>query len=133
MIVPNVLEAMDFYEKVFNAKRGDVYHHFFEKIGDTIGNIIIGDVHICLMDKNSNYGFYPPCERKIYSMCLQIVVDDCKSTLQKAKNNGAIVEQKPVEFMGIKQAQITDPFGYTWNISQIIHKISFEESCQKFK
>ncbi|MDR1558404.1 MAG: hypothetical protein LBS84_01670 [Clostridiales bacterium] len=54
-------------------------------------------------------------------------MDDTDATLKKAVENGAAVGQEPSEFMGTRHAEITDPFGYTWTINQIIEEISFEE------
>jgi uncharacterized glyoxalase superfamily protein PhnB len=126
MVVSNAIKAMEFYEKVFDAKKGEIYQ-FSGRIGVNEANITIGDVNLRLIDENSGYSCFPPHKGEVDSIWLQIIVDDTEATLQKAKNNGAVVGQEPSEFMGTKYAEITDPFGYTWTINQIIHKVTFEE------
>lgn len=126
IVVSNAILALEFYEKVFNGTRGEVYH-FTNRTGENEANVTIGNVAIRLIDENSDYGCHPPETGKTDSIWLQIIVDDTDATLKKAMANGAAVSQKPSEFMGTRYAEITDPFGYTWTINQILREVSFEE------
>lgn len=129
LVVPNAMEAMAFYEKVFDGKRGDVFH-FPDKEGEDEANITVGNVELRLIDENASYSCYPPKKGEIDSIWLQIIVDDTEAVLKRSIDNGAVVGQEVSEFMGTKHAEITDPFGYTWTINQIIREVSYEERYQ---
>lgn len=129
MVVVNAMEAMEFYEKVFDAKRGDVFH-FPDKKGVNEANVIVGDVELRLIDENASYSCYPPKKGEIDSIWLQLIVDDTEAVLKRAVEYGADVGQEVSEFMGTKYSEITDPFGYTWTINQIVREISYEERYQ---
>lgn len=126
LIVPDALEAMEFYEKAFDGLRKEVYS-FPDKTGLNEANIIVGDVALRLMDENPAFDCYSPKKEEIDSMWLQLVVPDVVATLQKAAALGATITQEPDEFMGTRHAEIVDPSGYTWTINQIIREVSFEE------
>ncbi len=129
MVVADAMKAMTFYERVFDAKRGDVFH-FPHKTGVNEANIIVGNVELRLIDENASYNCYPPKRDEIDSIWLQMIVDDTEAVLKRAIENGAVVGQEVSEFMGTKYAEITDPFGYTWTINQIIREVSYEERYQ---
>jgi PhnB protein len=114
---------MDFYKKVFDTKEGEIYQ-FPGKTGENETNITVGNVNLRLIDENSGYSCFPPHKGEVDSIWLQIIVDDLESTLQKAEDNGVVVEQESSEFMGTKNVEI---FGYTWTINQIVRKVTFEE------
>lgn len=114
---------------MFDAKRGDVFH-FPDKKGVNEANVIVGDVELRLIDENASYSCYPPKKGEIDSIWLQLIVDDTEAVLKRAVENGAVVGQEVSEFMGTKYAEITDPFGYTWTINQIVREISYEERYQ---
>lgn len=126
MVVSDAIKATEFYESVFNGIRGDVYH-FPDRENSNEANITIGNVCLRLIDENKDYDCYPPKEDEINSIWLQIEVEDTDLTLEKAKLHGAIVGSEPSEFMGVRHAEITDPFGYIWTINQILKEISFED------
>jgi|GEM_PF-1690847 len=129
MVVANAMEAMAFYERVFDAKLGDVFH-FPDQKGENAANVIVGNVELRLIDENASYRCYPPKKGEIDSIWLQMTVDDIEAVLKRAIENGAVVGQEVSEFMGTKNAEITDPFGYTWTINQIIWEVPYEERYQ---
>lgn len=89
LVVENAMEAMEFYEKVFDAKRGDVFH-FPGKKGVNEANIIVGNVELRLIDENASYNCYPPKKGEIDSIWLQMIVDDAEAVLKRAVENGAV-------------------------------------------
>ncbi|WP_250227860.1 VOC family protein [Anaeropeptidivorans aminofermentans] len=129
IVVANAMEAMEFYENVFDAKRGDVFH-FPDKEGVNEVNITVGNVELRLIDENASYNCYPPKKDEVDSIWLQMIVDDTEAVLKRAIENGASIGQEVSEFMGTKYAEIIDPFGYTWTINQIIREVSYEERYQ---
>lgn len=54
-----------------------------------------------------------------------------EAVIKRAIENGAVIVQEISEFMGTKNAVITDPFGYTWIINQIIRELSYKK-CYQF-
>ncbi|MGX7196179.1 VOC family protein [Enterococcus olivae] len=126
LVVPDAIEAMTFYETVFDGIRGEVYE-FPDKTGLNEANITVGNVPLRLIDANPAFDCYPPNKDEIDSIWLQIVVEDVAAILEKSKTKGATVTQEINEFMGTKHAEIQDPFGYTWTINQILREVSFEE------
>ncbi|MEA5015518.1 MAG: VOC family protein [Candidatus Limiplasma sp.] len=131
MVVSNAMEALEFYEKVFNAKRGDMFF-FPNKTGENEANIVVGNVELRLVDENAAYHCHPPQKGEVDSIWLQIIVDDMEVVLKKAKENGAVVGQETSEFMGTRHAEITDPFGYTWTINQILREVSYKERYETY-
>lgn len=129
MVVADAMKAMEFYENVFDAKRGDVFH-FPGKEGLNEVNLIVRNVELRLIDENASFNCYPPKKDEVDSIWLQMIVDDTEAVLKKAIENGASIGQEVSEFMGTKHAEITDPFGYTWTINQIIREVSYEERYQ---
>ena len=126
LVVSNALEAMSFYEAVFEAQRGDVFD-FPGKTGEKEANIIVGNVALRLIDENAAYNCHPPQKGEVDSIWLQMVVEDLDAVLKRAVEHGAVVGQEASELMGTRHAEITDPFGYTWTINQIVREVSFEE------
>ncbi len=132
LVVSDAISAMEFYEKVFNAVRGDVFH-FPERNAENEANIMIGDVCLRLIDENSDYDCHPPNKDETDSMWLQIVVEDTDATLKMAVENGAVIGQEVSEFMGTRHAEITDPYGYIWTVNQILEEITFEKRYEFYK
>jgi uncharacterized glyoxalase superfamily protein PhnB len=132
LVVADAIAAMEFYETVFDAVRGDIYH-FPKRTGENEANVTIGGVNLRLIDENNDYDCHPPKKDETDSIWLQIVVANTDDTLAKAVANGAVLGQEPSEFMGTRHAEITDPFGYTWTINQTLHEVSFAERYQFYE
>jgi uncharacterized glyoxalase superfamily protein PhnB len=126
LVVPDAMAAMEFYENAFGAVRGEVYR-FPGRKGANETNVTLGGVNLRLMDANADYRCFPPKKDEVDSIWLQIEVADIDETLKKAVSLGASVGQEASEFMGVRYAEITDPFGYVWTINQILREVSFEE------
>lgn len=126
MVVSDALSALVFYEKTFNGIRGEIYE-FSNKKGENEANVTINGVCLRLIDENKAYDCVSPKKDETGSIWLQLTVDNADKTLEKAVLNGAEVLQEPNEFMGVRNAIVLDPFGYTWTINQIMKDITFEE------
>ncbi len=126
LVVRDALEAMGFYERVFGAKRGEVFA-FPGKRGCNEANVTLGGVELRLMDANPAYDCHPPKADETDSVWLQMAVDDVAETLKLAQENGAAAQGEPGEFMGVVHAQFTDPFGYVWTIHKMLRELSFAE------
>lgn len=131
LVVPDAIEAMKFYEAVFDGQRGDVYE-FPKRTGENEANIIVGGVALRLIDANATYQCFPPNKGEVDSIWLQIIVDNTDDTLALAKQHGANISQEVSEFMGTRHGEIIDPFGYTWTINQVIRELSYEERYETY-
>lgn len=132
LVVSDAIEALSFYEKVFNGVVGDVYY-FPEAKGNNEANIQVGQVHLRAIDENSAYECFGPKLGEVDAMWLQMEVADVEATLKLALDNGASMTQEMSEFMGTKHVEITDPYGYVWTINQVINKITYEERYEIYK
>lgn len=131
IVVSNALLALDFYEKVLNAKRGDIFE-FPNRRRENEVNVFVGNVALRLIDDNPAYECFAPKQGATDFMWLQLRVDNVDATLVRAENQGATQIQTPSEFMGMYHAQFTDPFGYTWTIYQQLKEISFQDRYEAY-
>jgi uncharacterized glyoxalase superfamily protein PhnB len=63
MVVFDAIKAMDFYEKVFDAKKGEIYQ-FPGRTGVNEANVTVGNVNLRLIDENSGYSCFPPIRER---------------------------------------------------------------------
>lgn len=131
LVVSNALKALTFYEKVLEAKRGEVFE-FPNRREENEVNVLIGNVALRLIDENPDHECFAPKAGETASIWLQLMVDDVDATLAKARHHGATEIQPPSEFMGMYHAQFTDPFGYTWTINQLLKEISFQDRYEAY-
>jgi uncharacterized glyoxalase superfamily protein PhnB len=132
LVVSDALKAATFYEKVFNGTLGDIFS-FSERTGENEANVTVGGLDIRLIDENASYRCFPPKEGEADSMWLQFETEDLDTCLRRALEYGATIGQEISEFMGTRYCEITDPYGYTWTVNQIIRKVSYEERYQFYK
>lgn len=131
LVVADALKALQFYERVLDATRGDIYA-FFNHSQENEVNLIVGNVALRLIDANSIYDCFSPKMGQADSFWLQLMVEDVDLILARAERHGATEIQTASEFMGVRHAQFTDPFGYTWTIHQVLKEISFQERYDAF-
>lgn len=125
-VVADALKALQFYECVLDATRVEIYA-FPNRSQENEVNLIVGNVALRLIDANSNYDCFSPKLDQADSFWLQLIVDDVDLILARAERHGATEIQTASEFMGVRHAQFTDPFGYTWTIQQVLKEISFQD------
>jgi len=70
----------------------------------------------------------PPSLGEGAAVVLGLEVDDADAAFAQAVSAGAEVRQPPQDmFWGDRHAQLDDPFGHRWNISQHLHDVPHEE------
>ena len=126
LVGADALTALQFYEHVLDATRGDIYA-FPKQSQENEVNLIVGNVALRLIDANPMYDCILPQIGQADSFWLQLMVEDVDQTLARAKHLGATAIQAPSDFMGVRHAQFTDPFGFTWTIQHVLKEISFQE------
>ena len=131
LVVTNALAALEFYEKVFEGERGEIYE-FTNRQQENEANIKLGNVKLRLLDANPIYECYPPKAGEASPMWMQLMVADVDKTLKLAEFYGATDVQAPSESMGLRHAQFTDPFGYIWTINCVLKEISFQERYKAY-
>lgn len=64
---------------------------------------------------------------------LHLPVPDCDAATERAKAAGAEVLREPTdEFYGERAANVRDPFGYVWMLSQTIEKVTPNEMQRRW-
>lgn len=112
----NCREAIDFYQKSFNAElMGDISFgpdgksvmHAMLKIGDS--NFMMADAWPGAWEKG-------PVDHTTAGIFLY--VEDCDSVYDKALNSGCTVMIEMMDaFWGDRMGKVKDPFGHTWSIA----------------
>lgn len=127
VVVTDGAEAIEFYERVFDAEvisrndmpDGTVAH----------AEIRIGDSVLQLSDPNPEFGLVSPGTEDAVSASLALYVEDVDATIAKAADAGATVREKPQTFVtGDRFGSILDPYGRRWAIMTRVEDVSREEA-----
>jgi len=112
----NCKKAIDFYEKVFEAKSvappvptpdGKGVMHAMLKIGDS--NLMMADA----WPKNWEQG-----PKSSATASLWLYVEDCDALYDRAVEAGCeVVEEMMDAFWGDRNGKVKDPFGHCWSIA----------------
>ncbi len=89
----------------------------------------IGDTTLHVADEFPEMGVLAPPSLGVgAAVVLGLVVDDADAAFARAVSAGAEVRQAPQDmFWGDRHAQLDDPFGHRWNISQHLRDVPHEE------
>jgi PhnB protein len=122
LYVPNVKEAVEFYEKSFGfvpilefPDQSDPKNLFFARIRYRGTNFTVNP-------EGFNYeGLSPKSSGVPPAMIFYLYVDDASMFFETAVKGGCRVIDKPRdEFWGDKRCRVSDPFGYVWDIAEKI-------------
>jgi len=118
-------KAIEFYSKALGAK--ETFR--FEIGGDILhAEIVIGDSTINLAGEWPEGGRFSAETLGFSPVSMSIQVDNADQFVERAVEAGMkIVRPLKDQFYGIRDATLTDPFGYSWNIRQVIEQLSAEE------
>jgi PhnB protein len=124
MVVPKALAAFALYQHVFGAT-------VLEKSTDEVICMLQG-TRFHLFDENPVVGWQAPSKDTSQSSWFNVITDDAEALFARGTeaNFETIVPLRAEEALGVKNAVVRDPFGYSWVIEQILRKISFEERCK---
>lgn len=125
-VVPDSREALELYEKVFEAERIEVTDL---KRGQNEAVFSIYGTRFHILDENPEFGMNAPKGDAPQTMWLNVMVPDIKCTHEAALAAGCREFQAVTEIpqMGVANSVFTDPFGYMWMLHQMHREVSFEE------
>lgn len=115
LAVANAREAIAWYIDTFGATLvGEMYEMDDGRIGHA--ELAIGDGVLHLADEYPEIGLKAPSSQQ-NSVSLMLHVTDTDTTLDRARERGAVVQQESYENYGARGATIIDPFGHRWMLS----------------
>jgi PhnB protein len=123
-------KAIEFYQNAFGAKET---FRFENERGIGHAEVMIGDSVIMLAEEWPEGGRYSPETLGGSPVTIALQVPDVDSFAEHAvsagaKLQGAIADQ----FYGRRDANLLDPFGYTWSVSTVKEEMSLEEMHRRF-
>ena len=123
LVCAGAAEAIDFYEKAFNAQEvtripgphGKLMH----------AQIRIGDSTVMLVDEFPDWNSFGPKALKGTPVTIHLYVDNVDAFVRRAVEAGAHLTM-PVEdmFWGDRYGQIEDPFGHRWSVATRVRDVS---------
>jgi PhnB protein len=126
MIVRGGSEALEFYNKVFNAT--ELYRMPMPngKLGHA--EFRIGNSRLMLADEAPEMNVRAPQSLGGSPVGMCIYVEDCDSVFNRAVAAGAKVERPLADqFYGDRSGTVVDPFGHKWTIATHKEEVSPEE------
>ncbi len=128
--VRNAAAAIEFYKEAFGARelmrfvvRGEIAH----------AELALGNSLIMLGEETLEYGFAAPETLGGSPVSIALAVDDADAAVERAvAAGGRITGPVSDKFYGDRSGSVTDPFGYTWNITTRKVEMSVEEMHRHF-
>ncbi|MCU1287132.1 MAG: Glyoxalase/bleomycin resistance protein/dioxygenase [Acidobacteriales bacterium] len=132
LVIDGAANAIDFYKKVFGAT--EIMR--MPAPGGNIGHaeLKFGDSPVMMADEFPQMGYKSAKTMGGSPMSIMFYVENVDAVIQHAVANGATLI-KPVQdqFYGDRSGTVTDPFGYSWNISTHIEDVTPEEMQKRMK
>lgn len=127
LVVSDAAEAIEFYKRVFGAKKRRVFHG--PDGGIVHAEIQIGDSILLLSPEFPEHKvFSPQSPGGGTSISMFLYVEDVDAVFAKAVSAGATVTMPLADaFWGDRAAGIVDPFGHRWMLAMHIKDLSDEE------
>jgi PhnB protein len=127
----DVVKAISFYESAFGAKET---FRFETEQGIGHAEIMIGDSVIMLAEEWPDGGRYSSETLGASPVIMALRVPDVDAFAEGAVSAGAKLQgQITDQFYGRRDANLIDPFGYTWNVSTVKEEMSVEEMHRRFR
>jgi PhnB protein len=132
IVVARCAEAIDFYKQAFGAE--EVFR-LTEKGTGKVGHAelrILGAL-LMLADEFPDHGAVSPETIGGSPVRLHLAVPDVDQATARALAAGAVVKRPPTdEFYGHRSANVADPFGYTWMLSQHVEDVDPAEMQRRW-
>ena len=132
LAVRNASEAIEFYQKAFNAvdsgrlamPDGTIMH----------GEFMVGDSYIMYSEESPQMGMLGPESLNGTTVTICLYVEDVDKTFAQAIENGA-ESLRPVEdqFWGDRAGTVQDPFGHRWTLLTHIEDVPWDEMTRRFE
>jgi uncharacterized glyoxalase superfamily protein PhnB len=132
MIAKDTLETLKFYENIFDVERIEVTN--FPK-GQNETRFSIYGLHFHILDENPEYQMIAPKSGDPKPIWYNVTVPDITETHKKALEAGCaeISPVREIETHGVKTSMFSDPFGYIWQLHEIVREVSFEERVRVYE
>ena len=126
LVVEDSLSALAFYDRVFGVETVEVTS-YDKGANEAVFNLYGSRFH--LLDENPEYQLIAPKPGDNRTSWINVLVEDIKSTMQKAMTENITLIQDIVEMpeMGGANAMFVDPFGHLWLIHEMKEIVSFED------
>lgn len=117
LIVPNAVEAADFYQKAFGAEK--TTHMEMPGGGGTMHmELRIGSSTVMLTDENEQWGAKSPNTLGGTPCSLHLYVNEADAAFKRAVDAGCEVEFPIADmFWGDRYGKVKDPYGHSWGVS----------------
>lgn len=124
-------EAIAFYERAFGAKE------IFRLVGPDgkIGHaeLALGTSRIMLSEEYPDFGALSPHTVGGCPMKMHLTVEDAEAAVARAVEAGAmLIRPVKVEFYGEKTGMVTDPFGFSWFLAELVERVTPEEMQRRW-
>jgi PhnB protein len=127
----NAAKAIEFYQNAFGAKET---FRFENEFGIGHAEIMIGDTVIMVANEWPEGGRYSPETSGSSAVGMALRVPDVDAFVEHAVAAGAKLQGEiKDQFYGRRDANLLDPFGYTWNVSTVKEEMSLEEMHRRFR
>jgi len=130
LIFDGAANAIDFYQRAFNAKEMLRIPGPNDRIGHA--EIKVGDSVLMMADEHPEMDAYAPKHFGGSPVSLLLYVTDVDAMFRQALAAGA-TEVRPVsdQFYGDRSGTLKDPFGHTWHLSTHKEDVSMEEMARR--
>jgi uncharacterized glyoxalase superfamily protein PhnB len=131
LIVPDVDEALAFYQRALGAVPGDCLRSE-DNATALHGEIRIGDSTVMLSPENESWGTKSPVTLGGSPVHLHLYVTDADAAFRRAVQAGCQVLY-PMEdaFWGDRYGKVKDPFGHCWGFATRREELSPSEIAQR--
>jgi PhnB protein len=133
IVAKGAAEAIAFYKKAFGATE----EFRMTDPGDgRIGHaqLFFGDTTIMLADEYPDFGALSPDTIGGSSVTFHLATDGVDALVNQAVSCGATVLRVPADqSFGERQAQVLDPYGYRWTLTQPIEAVTPEEMQRRWE
>ncbi len=132
LVVTDSLEALEFYEKIFEIERVEVTDF---PTGQNEVVFTLYGVRFHMLDENPEFQLRAPSPGDPKPIWFNILVPDIKATFAKAMEAGCTTVQELTEMpdYGVSNAVFSDAFGHLWMLHQIHKVVSFEDRVKLFE
>ena len=124
-------KAIEFYQNAFGARET---FRFENEFGIGHAEIMIGNTVIMVANEWPEGGRYSPETSGSSAVGMALQVPDVDGFVEHAVAAGAKLQGEiRDQFYGRRDANLLDPFGYTWNVSTVKEEMSLEEMHRRFR
>lgn len=132
LVVPNAVEALQFYQKALGAEPGMRMPGPAGENSTMHAEMRIGNSTVMLTDENPQWGSKSPKTLGGSPVSLHVYVNDADALFNRALAAGCEV-QYPLNdtFWGDRYGKVLDPYGHSWGIATHKEDVPPEEMAKR--